>query len=85
MIKTLFPDYILTAHSSRWKRGDWTDDTDQWLLILETLTEPNDGESIEKVFAKKLYRWIQRGYPMLGDYGGLGLGANVSQVIRFLY
>ena len=72
-----FPDYKLTGHSSRWRRGDWTDDTDQWILILETLTE-NNGD--EKVFAAKLENWIHRGFPELNDWAGLGLGANVSQV-----
>ncbi|CAF1453779.1 unnamed protein product [Adineta steineri] len=45
-----FTDYKLTGHSSRWERGDWTDDTDQWILILETLVE---GNSDERIFAKK--------------------------------
>lgn len=76
-----FPDYQLTNHSRRWKRGDWTDDTDQWILILETLTEAQTDQKIENIFAKKLSDWIRYGYPLLGDYGGMGLGANVSQVI----
>jgi len=73
-----FPDYVLTGHSSRWARGDWTDDTDQWILILETII---DGHGDEKIFAKKLKRWIEHGFPELGDSAGMGLGANVSQVI----
>ena len=72
-----FPGYKLTPHSSRWKRGDWTDDTDQWILLLETLAE---GSGDEKVFARKLKRWIEHGFPELGDYAGMGLGANVQQV-----
>ncbi|CAF2703970.1 unnamed protein product [Rotaria sp. Silwood2] len=72
-----FQDYILTAHSSRWTRGDWTDDTDQWILILETLTYPN-GDDI--MFAKKLRHWIYQCFSELGDCRGMGLGANVSQV-----
>ncbi|CAF2033334.1 unnamed protein product [Rotaria magnacalcarata] len=77
-----FPDYVLTGHSRRWTRGDWTDDTDQWILILETLTETHNDEPNEVVFAKKLKNWIRNGYPMLGDHGGMGLGANVSQVVH---
>ena len=73
-----FPDYVPTHHNRRWARGDWTDDTDQWILILETIME-SDGDV--QVFAKKLKTWIQKGYPELGDHGGMGLGANVSQVI----
>lgn len=77
-----FPDYILTSHSRRWKRGDWTDDTDQWILILETLT---DGNGDEKVFAKKLQRWIENGFRELGDYGGMGIGAHVHKVSSLLF
>lgn len=72
-----YPDYILTHHSQRWPRGDWTDDTDQWILILDTL---RDHEGNEKVFAEKLENWIRAGFQELGDWAGLGLGANVSQV-----
>ncbi|UJR31502.1 hypothetical protein I4U23_018991 [Adineta vaga] len=74
-----FPDYILTYHNRRWKRGDWTDDTDQWILIFETLTE---SEGDVTLFAKKLTNWIKRGFSILGDHGGMGLGANVSQVVH---
>ena len=74
-----FPDYIDTWHNRRWTRGDWTDDTDQWILILETLIEANGDVC---VFAKKLSNWISHGFPDLGDYGGMGLGANVSQVLE---
>jgi hypothetical protein len=73
-----FPDYVVTRHSGRWARGDWTDDTDQWILILETLTE---GNGDEKVFARKLKRWIESGFQELGDMAGMGLGANVQKVL----
>ena len=73
-----FPNYVLTGHNRRWTRGDWTDDTDQWILILLTLMFHNGDE---RVFAQKLRDWIYNGYPELGDHGGLGLGANVSQVM----
>jgi ADP-ribosylglycohydrolase len=72
-----FPDYIRNTHSKRWARGDWTDDTDQWILILDTLINENGDE---RKFAGKLYTWIEKGYPELNDYAGMGLGANVSQV-----
>ncbi|CAF1227480.1 unnamed protein product [Adineta ricciae] len=73
-----FPDYKLTGHSCRWVQGDWTDDTDQWILILETILE---SSADEKIFARKLKDWIRHGFPVLGDQGGMGLGANVSQVV----
>lgn len=74
-----FPADILSRHSERWTRGDWTDDTDQWILILETLTESNDDE---RVFAKKLKEWIAHGFPELNDYAGMGLGAHVGKVFH---
>jgi hypothetical protein len=77
-----FPKYVPTWHNRRWAEGDWTDDTDQWILILDTLMF-HDGD--EKVFAEKLANWIQCGYPELGDHGGMGLGANVSQVSIYLF
>jgi hypothetical protein len=77
-----FPKYVSTWHNRRWDEGDWTDDTDQWILILDTLMF-HDGD--EKVFAKKLTNWIRCGYPELGDHGGMGLGANVSQVSFYLF
>jgi len=77
-----FPKYVSTWHNRRWNEGDWTDDTDQWILILDTLMF-HDGD--EKVFAKKLTNWIRCGYPELGDHGGMGLGANVSQVSFYLF
>lgn len=72
-----FPDYIQTPHARRWKRGDWTDDTDQWVLVMETLIEEN-GDAV--TFARKLSRWVRQGFPELDDFGGLGLGINVAHV-----
>lgn len=77
--KIPFPDYKKTNHNRRWKTGDWTDDTDQWILILDTVAFCNGDV---KEFAAKLKGWIERGYPELGDFGGMGIGANVYQVIQ---
>jgi len=35
----------------------------------------------EPIFAKKLRTWVYRGFPELGDFGGMGLGATVGQVV----
>ncbi|CAF4630274.1 unnamed protein product [Didymodactylos carnosus] len=74
-----FPKFIRTHHSRRWTKGDWTDDTDQWILIMETIIEQKGVVDV-KVFAKKLFSWIRHGFPQLNDSGGLGLGQNVSMV-----
>eukprot|EP01114_Cavostelium_apophysatum_P002416 TRINITY_DN1215_c0_g1_i1.p1 TRINITY_DN1215_c0_g1~~TRINITY_DN1215_c0_g1_i1.p1 ORF type:complete len:539 (+),score=149.94 TRINITY_DN1215_c0_g1_i1:59-1618(+) len=75
-----FPNYKKTFHNSRWDTGDWTDDTDQMILIMQTILEHN-GEVNESTFAQKLRRWVNRGFPELGDHGGMGLGATVAQVV----
>jgi len=76
-----FPNFIRNAHNSRWEVGDWTDDTDQLILILETIVE-NNGEVDIKCFAKKLVHWIRYGFMELQDFAGMGLGATVSQTAR---
>jgi ADP-ribosylglycohydrolase len=84
-----FPDYQRTFHSSRWKRGDWTDDTDQMILITQALVaHAAEGEAaVARDFAARLRRWAREGFPELGDTGGAGLGFTVGSVIshpRFL-
>ena len=32
-----FSDAVPDMHRSRWKHGDWTDDTDQMILIVDTI------------------------------------------------
>jgi ADP-ribosylglycohydrolase len=76
-----FPDYQLNAHNRRWKRGDWTDDSDQMILIMETILEL-DGSLDERRYAAKLLRWINHGFPELGDACGMGLGATTAQVVH---
>eukprot|EP01116_Phalansterium_solitarium_P010471 TRINITY_DN2528_c0_g1_i1.p1 TRINITY_DN2528_c0_g1~~TRINITY_DN2528_c0_g1_i1.p1 ORF type:complete len:497 (+),score=55.70 TRINITY_DN2528_c0_g1_i1:502-1992(+) len=75
-----FPNYKRNYHNSRWTAGDWTDDTDQMILIMETLVEC--GGPNAKVFAAKLDRWIRKGFPELGDFAGMGLGMTVSKVVH---
>jgi ADP-ribosylglycohydrolase len=61
--------------------GDFTDDTDQMLLILENFLE-NQGKFDHVQFADNLLRWAYSGFPELGDTGGMGIGATVSAVLR---
>lgn len=58
-------------HRRRWKREDWTDDTDQMLCILDSILdlkiiEPND-------IARRIYDWSMN--------GGMGIGQSVRAVI----
>jgi len=76
-----FPNFQPTGHSSSWKKGDWTDDTDQMILILETLLETG-GQIDEIRFAKKLRTWVKQGFPELGDMSGMGCGGTVGSSVR---
>eukprot|EP00118_Oscarella_pearsei_P013353 m.106106 g.106106 ORF g.106106 m.106106 type:complete len:424 (+) comp37250_c0_seq14:96-1367(+) len=75
-----FKDICNDFHRSRWEKGDWTDDTDQMLLIMIGATEA-DGTISEKDFAKRLVRWMQEGYRELNDQGGCGVGRTVLTTI----
>jgi ADP-ribosylglycohydrolase len=74
-----YPCPILNKHSTRWAPGDWTDDTDQMLLIMETLTETKCADKV--LFARKLKAWVKEGFPELGDKSGMGLGATTAKVV----
>lgn len=60
--------------------GDWTDDTDQMILILMSYLEENTFNST--TFAQKLINWKNKGFPELGDTMGLGIGLTVFSVIN---
>jgi ADP-ribosylglycohydrolase/Leucine-rich repeat (LRR) protein len=71
-------------HRVRWLQGDWTDDTDQAILLLETLLihPRTDGRLDCKVFARDLLQWAEYGFPELGDDGGMGIGQTVARVLH---
>eukprot|EP01117_Protostelium_nocturnum_P013924 TRINITY_DN5243_c0_g1_i1.p1 TRINITY_DN5243_c0_g1~~TRINITY_DN5243_c0_g1_i1.p1 ORF type:complete len:372 (+),score=93.46 TRINITY_DN5243_c0_g1_i1:113-1228(+) len=74
-----FPSFVRGLHSGCWEEGDWTDDTDQMILIMEGIIQNKRVEP--KDFAKRLYDWIEHGFPELGDKRGLGLGGTVAKVV----
>lgn len=60
--------------------GDWTDDTDQMILIMESLIEHNlNVDPLD--FAKRLHHWMKHGFEELGDLGGSGIGFTVRRVL----
>lgn len=72
-----------------WTPNDWTDDTDQAILLLQTLVDCGhdfDGDRFTgddlKLFAQKLESWVRWGFPELGDKAGLGLGGNTNMVVN---
>nr|XP_034316439.1 ADP-ribosyl-[dinitrogen reductase] glycohydrolase-like [Crassostrea gigas] len=68
-------------HQNRWNVGDWSDDSDQTILILISLTE-NKGEVNCRDIARRFLDWMKRGIPELGDYVGMGIGATTDRVIH---
>jgi ADP-ribosylglycohydrolase len=75
-----YTDIVQDFHRSRWQLGDWTDDTDQLLLILQVIVEGN-GMVDKCEFAKKMLNWRRSGFQELDDYGGMGIGMTVSQTL----
>jgi ADP-ribosylglycohydrolase len=58
-------------HRSRWAVGDWTDDTAQFLCIVDAILE--HGEINEQLFAKQVHKWFKDA-PM-------GIGQTVLKVV----
>jgi hypothetical protein len=63
--------------------GDWTDDTDQLILLMESLCRGSKGKIKfnELAFAKKIKYWRDHGFSELGDLAGMGLGQLTAKVI----
>jgi len=68
------------SHRFMFPFGDWTDDTDQLILLLENMLQHN-GKVDPKSFAKQLRSWSADGFKGLGDKGGAGLGKHTKQVL----
>ncbi|PFX16366.1 uncharacterized protein LOC111342294 [Stylophora pistillata] len=69
------------GHRWKWDTGDWTDDSDQMILILQSLLD-NDGKMVPVDFGKKMKFWSRRGFPELGDIGGMGIGSTTRNVLH---
>uniref|UniRef100_K1R3A1 Uncharacterized protein n=1 Tax=Magallana gigas TaxID=29159 RepID=K1R3A1_MAGGI len=72
---------VCDVHRNKWKEGDWTDDSDQMLMILMSITD-NEGKLDCKDIARRLKNWMTHGIPELGDVGGLGLGRTTGAVLH---
>jgi ADP-ribosylglycohydrolase len=72
----VYPD----THRLNFTRGDWTDDTDQLLLVLQSLLATG-GTPNALDFARRLQSWVKHGFPDLGDQNGSGLGKMTKQVV----
>lgn len=68
---TDYVQIIQDKHRSRWEIGDWTDDTDQFLCICDSII--TSGIVDELRFADELFKWF-KGVPM-------GIGQTVYKVV----
>ncbi|KAG0350722.1 hypothetical protein BG005_009746 [Podila minutissima] len=78
----LEPGYPVWEDSHRCisERNDFTDDTDQLLLMLQSLQQTADGILHPLNFAKKMAEWNDFGFPELGT-PARGIGYTVGQVL----
>ena len=69
---TDYKQIVQTDHTSRWEIGDWTDDTDQALCIMDSIIETNTVN--ERAFADHLMKWF--------NYKPMDIGMTVIQSLR---
>lgn len=79
--KISFDDIVSDFHRDGWEKNDWTDDTDQMVLVMQTIRE-SQPSTCQNIFAKKLYNWIFHGFSELGDTSGVGIGAPIGWCIN---
>lgn len=72
----VYPD----THRMMWAPGDWTDDTDQLVLVLQSLLH-TQGRGDPADFAARLSSWCRSGFPCHGDTGPAGLGRHTKSVV----
>lgn len=68
-----YSQIIQDYHRSRWKKGDWTDDTDMMLCIANSIIQKKHVDL--KNIAKKFKEWF--------NTNPLGIGSNTYKVLSF--
>ncbi|XP_033106592.1 uncharacterized protein LOC117108617 isoform X2 [Anneissia japonica] len=76
--KTLIPKQF--RHQHRFPVADWTDDSDQMILIMQSLTD-NKGKTVATDFADRMLTWAKEGFKELGDSCGMGIGRTTGMVL----
>ncbi|KAF9936978.1 hypothetical protein BGZ65_001908 [Modicella reniformis] len=71
--------------NSDYGRNDFTDDTDQMLVILQSLEQTRDGRLNPINLSNRLLEWRNHGIPEIGTDPGRGLGLTVGRVIKDPY
>lgn len=76
-----YTDKVPDMHRARWEVGDWTDDSDQMLAIMQSVID-NNGKVVPVDVGQKLFTWMKHGIAQLGDSAGMGLGRTTATVLR---
>ena len=74
--------FPMTEQVKIFEKNDWTDDTDQAILLMESVVAAGENrvsieefnKKLQKIFAEKLIFWTNNGFPELGDKNGQGCG-----------
>ncbi|MGL5786612.1 MAG: ADP-ribosylglycohydrolase family protein [Bacteroidales bacterium] len=61
-----YSDIIDDSYRKRWKKGEWTDDTDQMICIINSII--NRKELHENHVAEEFYQWMNRGPKDIGYF-----------------
>jgi ADP-ribosylglycohydrolase len=69
---TSYDQIIRDEHRRRWRRSDWTDDTEQMTLVVDSLLKNKELDVCD--IASRLYHWLKQ--------GGLGVGNTVYAVLH---
>ncbi len=72
-----YENRIEDSHRSTWTKGEWTDDTDQLILVMRNLVN-KDGTTLQD----KLYNWYWNGFKEFGIGRGRGIGNTIRRVIN---
>jgi ADP-ribosylglycohydrolase len=72
--------FVHDQHRANFEAGDWTDDTDQCILILDNLVQ-HKGVFTPIPYAQSLKQWVNHGFSELNDEAGCGCGQHTYNVI----
>lgn len=62
--------------------GNWSDDGDNMILLLQTILESSGDRISHDIFAKKLHDWYHNGIKEIGKNTGIGCGNTMYLVIN---
>lgn len=66
-----YSQIVQDAHRSRWRKGDWTDDTDQFLCVVDSILQAKKVDEV--AFAEKLFACY--------NDSPMGIGQTVYKVV----